>query len=639
MQEPVLAQLASEDPDEVRVAAFEAGYMRLHEAVPLLIRQAEESENAGVQEAVDHALRKIRGADTVRRLLPLLNSEDSAVRNLSMDVLREVGNDDLDALIEQMGSPNGDLRIFIADILGSSRSAFVVPTLCEALLNDEEANVRYQAAVSLGQLAFPQAADCLSKAMKDEEWVQFAVIEALAKIRAESAVGALVQALDASSDLVASMIVDALGEMGNFKAVPLLIKRLDNSSRPMCNKIVKAIIRLLGGASLTLLDKKEQERIASHLLTAMTDEDQEIVDAAMRGLASLGGEVATREILGVGVGLDPVRDHDRLDFVVQLLARAGVNETLLNGVRKGSYSETFLCLSAMQFNCDRRCLDTIIAVFEEKERDLRRIMAEVLSTYSTVEDMSFLLGQLDAYADPTVMKSVLYALARLRSPKSVPRVLKMLDHRYPDVREAALRATISLGTPEVVEFFRNAATDAEPERKAQGIYALGMIDAEANETVIHAGFADPSPLVRSAAVEAFSQLEPTPEHLRLLEPLLLDEDRMVRQTVVEKIGINPNARGMELLFKALDDEDDWVKLRAVKALAGHHTSAVVQRLFEKFENSGRMVQMKIIEALGDIGGNTAFQAVLSLMDHDDLEIQHAAGEAAARIRDEHGEAD
>ncbi len=638
MQEPILAQLASDDPDEVRAAAFEAGYMGLQEAVPLLIRQAE-SANAGVQEAVDQALRKIRGADTVRLLLPLLNSEDSTVRNLSMDVLREIGNDDLDTLIEQLESPDDDLRIFVSDILGSCHSAFVVPALCEALLNDKEVNVRYQAAVSLGQLAFAQAADCLNKAMKDEEWVQFAVIEALAKIRAESSVGALVQALDASSDLVASMIVDALGEIGNFKAVPLLIKRLDISPRPLCNKIVKAIIRLLGGASLTLLDKRDQERISGYLLAAMTDEDQEIVDAAMKGLASLGGDVATREILGVGAGLDPVRDHDRLEMVAQLLARAGVNETLLDGVRKGPYLEAILCLTAMNTNCDRRCLDTIIAVFEEKERDLRRVMAEVLAAHCTVEDMPFLLGQLDAYADPTVMKSVLYALARLRSAKAVPRVLKLLDHKYPDVREAALRAAISLETPEIAEFFQNEAASADAERKARGIYALGMINAEAHEAVIQAGFSDPSPLVRSAAIEAFSQLEPTPEHLRLLEPLLSDEDRTVRQTVVEKIGASPNVRGVDLLFKALDDEDDWVKLRAVEALGRHRAQPVVLRLLEKFENSGRMVQMKIIEALGDIGGNTAFQAVLSLMDYDDPEIQQAAGDAASRIRDEHGESE
>ncbi len=638
MQEPILAQLASDDPDEVRAAAFEAGYTGLQEAVPMLIRQAE-SSNAGVQEAVDQALRKIRGADTVRLLLPLLNSEDSTVRNLSMDVLREIGNDDLDALIALLESPDDDLRIFISDILGSSQSAFVVPALCEALLSDKEVNVRYQAAVSLGTLAFAQAADCLNKAMKDEEWVQFAVIEALAKIRAESSVGALVQALDTSSDLVASMIVDALGEIGNFKAVPLLIKRLDSSPRPLCNKIVKAIIRLLGGASLTLLDKKDQERISGYLLAAMTDEDQEIVDAAMRGLASLGGDVATREILNVGVKLDPVRDHDRLEMVAQLLARAGVNEALLNGVRKGSYLEAILCLTAMNINCDRRCLDAIIAVFEEKERDLRRVMAEVLASHCTVEDMPFLLGQLDAYADPTVMKSVLYALARLRSAKAVPRVIKLLEHKYPDVREAALRAAISLATPEIIEFFRNEAASAEPDRKARGIYALGMIDADANEAVIRAGFFDPTPQVRVAAIEAFSQLEPTPEHLRVFEPLLSDADRTVRQAVVEKIGASPNARCVDLLFKALDDEDDWVKLRAVEALGRHRTQPVVLRLLEKFESSGRMVQMKIIEALGDIGGNTAFQAVLSLMDYDDPEIQQAAGDAASRIRDEHGEAE
>ncbi len=56
-----------------------------------------------------------------------------------------------------------------------------VEPLCDALLKDPEVNVRYQAAVSLGDLANPAAARCLNKAMQDDEWVQYAVIEALAK--------------------------------------------------------------------------------------------------------------------------------------------------------------------------------------------------------------------------------------------------------------------------------------------------------------------------------------------------------------------------------------------------------------------------------------------------------------------------
>lgn len=258
-EQHILEVLQSDDAEQVREAAYSAGELRLEAAVPHLVRHLQ-SQNIGVQEAVDNALRKIGGAAAVAGVIPLLRSDDAPIRNISMDILRDIGRDEFDALKQLLHDEDPDIRIFASDILGTSGSILAVPALCEALLRDPEVNVRYQAAVSLGTLAFPEAADCLNKAMQDEEWVQFSVIEALIKIRAESSVNALVKALDTTSDLVASMIVDALGEMGNLKAVPLLLKRIEKSPTPLRNKIVRAIVSILGKKSLSLLGEREQQR-------------------------------------------------------------------------------------------------------------------------------------------------------------------------------------------------------------------------------------------------------------------------------------------------------------------------------------------------------------------------------------------
>ena len=53
--------------------------------------------------------------------------------------------------------------------------------------------------------------------MHDEEWVQFAVVEALARINDPAAIIALIALLPLSSVLVSSAIVDALGELGDIK--------------------------------------------------------------------------------------------------------------------------------------------------------------------------------------------------------------------------------------------------------------------------------------------------------------------------------------------------------------------------------------------------------------------------------------
>ena len=263
----ILSLLASDDPESIREGAHLAGAEKMSEAIPALVRHMA-SSNIGVQEAVDRALRKIGGPVVVNAVIPFLRSDEAPVRNISMDLLRALGNTDFDALNKLLSDDDPDIRIFAADILGSVGTALAVPPLCKAMLQDPEVNVRYQAAVSLGTLAFPEAAEGLNKALQDEEWVQFAVIESLTKIGAESSVQAMIQALSHSTDLVASMIVDALGEMGNMKAIPLLLKRLDSSPTPLCNKIVRAIIKIMGEDSLTLLGAKDCKRLLGYMHSA-----------------------------------------------------------------------------------------------------------------------------------------------------------------------------------------------------------------------------------------------------------------------------------------------------------------------------------------------------------------------------------
>ena len=131
---------------------------------------------------------------------PLLRSEDAPVRNSAMDILREIGSDDIKILAALLHDDDPDIRIFAAEILGTSNSPVAVSILCEALEHDPEVNVRYQVCISLGSLGSADAAPALSGALRDEEWVQFAAVEALAKIRAESCVDILISALQDCSD-------------------------------------------------------------------------------------------------------------------------------------------------------------------------------------------------------------------------------------------------------------------------------------------------------------------------------------------------------------------------------------------------------------------------------------------------------
>jgi len=634
----LLRQLDSGDVELEREAAFAAGENKVEEAVPFLARLVQ-SQNLGVQEAADRALRRIGGPAVVRAVAPLLRSDDPPARNIAMDVMREVGDQDFPTLVDLLHDNDPDMRIFASDILGSTNNLLAVESLCEALLKDPEVNVRYQAAVSLGELGKPEAAKCLNKAMADEEWVQFAVIEALAKIRDDSSVSALVGALSRSTDLVASMIVDALGEIGNVKAVTMLIRRLDESPAALRNKICKAVVKILGGKSLNLLSENERGKFQEYLMAALSDEDQEIQDAAIFGLAFVGGEKASGVVLHLAGSWDRDRDQDRIALAVKTLAGIGVSPALEQAVLSGPHPQALVAVEALAAIGDSHVTGVLTRAFWDRDRDVQRAIVIALLDIAGDEAVDFFMDVLARHEDGNVLKAALTFLGqKMRVARAADLIFGMLHHPYDDVKETALDACVALGGPGMVARFREMAGSAEPLDRLMGIFALGRMDPEANLDVLQNALEDEVPDIRKVALEAVAALcSADMDGLNMLVSRLSDESRDVRLAAVEQIGRCSLTEGNAYLIQALDDPDDWVRIRAMEALGMRLSTEAVPKLVSLLDSPNKLLALRVIETLGEIGGKSAFRELLDVLNSEDQELVEAAESAIARIQHEHGE--
>ncbi|MGL1863722.1 MAG: HEAT repeat domain-containing protein [Pseudodesulfovibrio sp.] len=635
-----LTLLKNDDKEIVREGAFRAGEDNCVEAVGMLAELLQ-TNHLGIQEAADSSLRKIGGKETVQAVLPLLRSDDAPVRNLSMDILREVGSQDLGSLIRLIQDEDVDIRIFVADILGSTNNLLAVEPLCEALLKDPEVNVRYQAAVSLGELGMEEAASCLNKAIEDEEWVQYSVIEALTKIGHASSVDAMVKALDKASDLVASMIIDSLGEMGNVKAVTMLIKRMEESPTALRNKIVMAVVKILGGKSLTLLSADERERFREYLLVALKDEDEEIQDAAIQGLAHVGGEKASKGILEIAGALDHDRDQERIGVIISDLAQIGMTEALKEGVFgedqtvAGVAVQTLAQIAPAECGSSCEVCTVLMEAFWQVSLPIQRQIITVAADRGTEEAKDFFIKVLDEHTDGTVLKSAVYLLGeKLQLSEVAEKLFQLLDHEYDDVKEAALDACIAIGGSEVSARFRDMFADEEPVHRLMAVYALGKLDVTDNMEILQQALEDEVPDIRKVAVESLASACDISDSWRpLVLSKLNDESKDVRLTVIEIMGQCYDDEFAPHLIEALEDEDDWVKIRAIDALGEHGTEQASPRLIEMLENSNRFVVMKVIEALGSIGGTSAFRALLDITNSDEYELVSAAETAITKIQE------
>jgi FOG: HEAT repeat len=631
----ILAMLKSAETDVLREGAYLAGEERCDDAVPLLVEMLK-SSNIGVQESADNALRKIGGREVVSGVIPLLRSDDAPVRNGAMDILRALGSQELQSIIPLLKEEDVDIRIFATDILGSAGNVMAVAPLCEALLKDPEVNVRYQAAVSLGDLGLPEAAKCLNQAMRDEEWVQYSVIEALAKIRHASSIDAMVKAMAHSSELVVSMIIDALGDMGNVKAVSLLLGRMEESPSALRNKIVKAIVKILGAKLVALLPKDARENFREYLLVALEDEDEEVQDAAIRGLSFMGGDDAAAGIFAIAVKLDTDQDQDRLDHILGALAQMGVTAVIKNALRGDDSHAALLAVEVLSRITSPEVETVLVNAFWQNPIAVQRAIVAVLSHIAGPGSVDFFMDLLAKHADGKVLKSAATFLGqKLRHAPAADALFDLLDHQYDDVKEAGLDACVAIGGEVMQERFRTLFHGLDPMKRLMAVYALGKIDAAANMDLLKNAMEDENPEIRKHALKAVaSQCHESQVWTALLAPRLMDENRDVRQAVVELMGQCFCPEIVPHLLSALNDEDDWVKVRALEVIGQQRITEAIPAVVALLENPNKLVAIRAIECLGGIGGTAAFQALLSVSGGEDYELMEAAEAAIARIQDE-----
>ncbi len=626
----ILDNLSSTDHSIVREAAFEAANLNIEEALPKLV-ELFNSSSVGVQDACEFAVRKIRGKNAVDLVIPVLRSEDVTVRNIAMDILRDICMDNIESVVELIYDEDSDIRIFSSDILGTSGSQFALVPLCNALLQDVEANVRYQAAISLGTLGNPEAANSLSQALNDEEWVQYAVIEALAKLRDSNSVEILINSLDTATPLVSSMIIEALGDIKSIKATPFLLNYIENSSEPLKIKSLKSIIQILGSNALNLIDGKQFTQLQNYLIeTIKSEQDEDVLKIMLTGLSYIGvNPLGTKTILEFIATLDLPTKQNLLQIALECLITIGYNESLEHGllsnddlVRKITIEACGSLDGKAGKYAIKRHLNNL--PLDDKVRSL-----EIISPTCDSRDIPYFLNLMSQDQEPEILCVVFNFIGELQQYiEAAPLMLEFLNHPDVTVREAALEACLALDDEQTIMNIVSLIDNEDSQLRQIAVYTMGRINAEYFFVEISNSIHDVNEEVRKIAVQSIGYgIDNLDNKLPHLFEAMKDNSKEVRLTAIEFIGENVTEETIPVLVEALSDEDDWVKIRAISSLAQNHVLDIIPVFVEMMENENVLVQMEILNGLAVIGGDKAIQHLLKFVSHEVPEIQTAAQNA------------
>ncbi len=248
MQNDVDSNSPENEDIRIRASAIIAtGKARDREAIPRLIEILEnENEVEWLRGCAAIALGRIAGDEVADPLIKALQDKDLFVSRAVILALGELKNEEalphLKALLANQAKK--DLHPLAINVLAATGGKKVTSTLLEALEN-ENSQVRCNAALALGDLRSKEAVVPFLKLMEDEnETLRAIAASALGLIGDKRAADTLIKALEDKADTVRIIAASSLGYLGETKAIAPLERALKDKNKTVRAQAAAALSKL-----------------------------------------------------------------------------------------------------------------------------------------------------------------------------------------------------------------------------------------------------------------------------------------------------------------------------------------------------------------------------------------------------------
>jgi serine/threonine-protein kinase len=231
----------------------------------------------------------------------------------------------------------------------------------------------------------------------------------------------------------------------------------------------------------------------------------------------------------------------------------------------------------------------------------RPIILDVISAHKSRFNLRELLNQ--AYQQESTEKAALFKIiGEIADESAIPELLSRVEGKDTVARTHLVNILSRFDRPEVAR-------------------------------VLQRLLKDPNKLIRQAVLNALLKINSTLE----IEPicqLLGDGDIEVQNKAVELVIRARDPNTMRYLVPVLKDENEYARRAAVEVLNALGTSKDIKQLLQVIKDDDWWVRSRAADALGKIGGPRVVDAVLELVRDDDDEVRRAAIEILNQTKDE-----
>lgn len=230
-----------EDNEDTRVEVYrEIGALGIPEGNTILLEGLSDSSHM-VRSVVAEILIENVDEKLVERLLELLREENPGLRSQAMTILSKLGILALKQVETYLKDNDRDVRIFAANILGTTGLREAFPALVEAI-HDPEENVRYAIVEALGKIGEKKSIPLLLDILKDE-WARYPAVEALGLLKAQEAIPYLLKIYE-EDEWVRLVVIEAIGNTGDTAQIDFLINALYTDNEMILHAALAALAKI-----------------------------------------------------------------------------------------------------------------------------------------------------------------------------------------------------------------------------------------------------------------------------------------------------------------------------------------------------------------------------------------------------------
>ena len=503
-------------------------------AVPII--EALDDKNWRVRRELADGLSRRAAPEAIAALLRAMREKhlDFAVLNSALKVLQATSVKTTEPLIEFLEGADADLRMQAALTLGEQRDAQAVPALMKAL-EDENANVRFHAIEALGKLTAAEAVGKLIEIAEQRDFfLSYAALEALREIRDEDSAPHVLPLL--ADDGLREAAIETLGAVGGVETVAPLVELLNEDRRA-----AGAVAHALGELAARF---QNDSGVAEHARRAVNESGKSNLLAALEAaketdappLIRLAGWLADENLRGK---------------LGELLENENLREEAARGlVQHGAAA-----------------VDLLIERIDTSDEQTHPTIARALGNIGDERAFGPLVVLLET-GGAAARLAAAEALKALAHPETVERLCGLLDGSETAVREAAIRVIGYFGAKGCEEKIFEYCADADERVRRAAIEQLPFIAHERSVPTLIRALKEGTSRVRETAAKALAQVK-SEESIGALRAALSDEDSWTRYFAVRALGALGDA-GVRAELSEMADADaaEHVRAAAREVLGG-----------------------------------------------------------------------